>query len=124
MCRCRTSMEHYRVKNYLARNKDGHGVSGLGDWKHHDELCKWCAFPNSKKCWQCQKHWEKAADSPASDDTETRRRNEQNQMACFLYVRSVKIGKVTNCYIYQITIYKSPSMLDMTNSKLLNNNHI
>lgn len=93
MCRCRTSMEHYRVKNYLARNKDGHGVSGLGDWKHHDELCKWCAFPNSKKCWQCQKHWEKAADSPASDDTETRRRNEQNQMACFLYVRSVKIGK-------------------------------
>lgn len=93
MCRCRTSMEHYRVKNYLARNKDGHGVSGLGDWKHHDELCKWCAFPNSKKCWQCQKHWEKAADSPASDDTETRRRNEQNQMACFLYVRSVKNGK-------------------------------
>ena len=86
MCRCRTSMEHYRVKNYLARNDE------INKWEHHDETCKWCAFPNSKKCWQCQVHWKKAADN--SHDTDIRQRNEQIEMACYLYVRSVKNGKV------------------------------
>ena len=43
MCRCRTSMEHYHVKNYLHR----HGE--LSDWKHKEDTCKWCAYPSSKK---------------------------------------------------------------------------
>lgn len=93
MCRCRTSMEHYRVKNYLARH---HSKSvefkDLVNWEHHDETCKWCAFPNSKKCWQCQVHWKKAAES-SKNNKELRVRNEQIEMSCFLYVRSVKNGK-------------------------------
>ena len=87
MCRCRTSMEHFRVKNYLARNGE------LDDWEHHDETCKWCAFPNSKKCWQCQVHWKKASDNE-NINREARVRNEQIEMACFLYVKNVKNGKV------------------------------
>lgn len=87
MCRCRTSMEHFRVKNYLARE----GEEELADWKHHDETCKWCAFPNSKKCWQCQVHWKKASDNAESD--EQRIRNEQVELACYLYTRSYKNGK-------------------------------
>ena len=87
MCRCRTSMEHFRVKNYLARNGE------LDDWEHHDETCKWCAFPNSKKCWQCQVHWKKASDNE-NIPRESRVRNEQIEMACFLYVKNVKNGKV------------------------------
>jgi len=87
MCRCRTSMEHFRVKNYLAREKEDE----LADWKHHDETCKWCAFPNSKKCWQCQVHWKKASDNAESD--EQRIRNEQVELACYLYTRSYKNGK-------------------------------
>lgn len=86
MCRCRTSMEHFRVKNYLARNGE------LDDWEHHDETCKWCAFPNSKKCWQCQVHWKKASDNE-NIPRESRVRNEQIEMACFLYVKNVKNGK-------------------------------
>lgn len=90
MCRCRTSMEHYRVKNYLARNHVGKYPS-LSSWEHHDETCKWCAFPNSKKCWQCQVHWKKASEH--ATDNDMRVRNEQTEMACYLYVRSVKNGK-------------------------------
>jgi len=85
MCRCRTSMEHYHVKNYLHR----HGE--LEDWKHKEDTCKWCAYPSSKKCWQCQKHWQNAADH--ADNDEDRQRNEIIEMSCFLYTRNVKNGK-------------------------------
>jgi len=85
MCRCRTSMEHYHIKNYLHR----HGE--LEDWKHKEDTCKWCAYPSSKKCWQCQKHWQNAADH--ADNDEDRQRNEIIEMSCFLYTRNVKNGK-------------------------------
>jgi len=85
MCRCRTSMEHYHIKNYLHR----HGE--LKDWKHKEDTCKWCAYPSSKKCWQCQKHWQNAADH--ADNDEDRQRNEIVEMSCFLYTRNVKNGK-------------------------------
>jgi hypothetical protein len=85
MCRCRTSMEHYHIKNYLHR----HGE--LKDWKHKEDTCKWCAYPSSKKCWQCQKHWQNAADH--ADNDEDRQRNEIIEMSCFLYTRNVKNGK-------------------------------
>jgi len=85
MCRCRTSMEHYHVKNYLHR----HGE--LSDWKHKEDTCKWCAYPSSKKCWQCQRHWQAAADS--ADNDKDRKRNQVIEMSCFLYTRNVKNGK-------------------------------
>lgn len=91
MCKCRTSMEHYRVNNYLSRHGGQHDFPELTDWEHKEETCKWCAFPNSKKCWQCQTHWKKA--SQAANDSDVRIRNEQTEMACFLYVRSIKTGK-------------------------------
>lgn len=86
MCRCRTSMEHYRVKNYLHKWSDQYD-----SWHHHEETCKWCAYPSSKKCWQCQQHWQRASDN--ADNDSDRIRNEQIEMACFLYTRSVKSGK-------------------------------
>jgi len=86
MCRCRTSMEHYRVKNYLHKWSDQYD-----SWHHHEETCKWCAYPSSKKCWQCQQHWQRASDN--ADNDQDRIRNEQIEMACFLYTRSVKSGK-------------------------------
>lgn len=86
MCRCRTSMEHYRVKNYLHKWSDQYD-----SWHHHEETCKWCAYPSSKKCWQCQQHWQRASDN--ADNDGDRIRNEQIEMACFLYTRSVKSGK-------------------------------
>ena len=141
MCRCRTSMEHYRVKNYLHKWSDQYD-----SWHHHEETCKWCAYPSSKKerfqivffrsfrfrwlnikgidvafpvsimlfsnhlkwnrgfnrgyffwicikCWQCQQHWQRASDN--ADNASDRIRNEQIEMACFLYTRSVKSGKVS-----------------------------
>jgi len=90
MCKCRTSMEHYRVNNYLVKHGGQHRFPELKEWKHKEETCKWCAFPNSKKCWQCQSHWKKASQAASGD---IRVRNEQTEMACFLYVRSVKTGK-------------------------------
>merc|ERR1712227_441387 len=86
MCRCRTSMEHYRGKNYLHKWSDQYD-----SWHHHEETCKWCAYPSSKKCWQCQQHWQRASDN--ADNDSDRIRNEQIEMACFLYTRSVKSGK-------------------------------
>lgn len=86
MCRCRTSMEHYRVKNYLHKWSEQYD-----SWHHHEETCKWCAYPSSKKCWQCQQHWQRASDN--ADNSADRIRNEQIEMACFLYTRSVKSGK-------------------------------
>jgi len=85
MCRCRTSMEHYHVKNYLHR----HGE--LSGWKHKEDTCKWCAYPSSKKCWQCQRHWQAAADNATNDND--RKRNQVIEMSCFLYTRNVKNGK-------------------------------
>jgi len=86
MCTCRTSMEHYRIKNYLAKWKP----SGE-KWSHKEDTCKWCAYPNSKKCWQCQQHWQRASDN--ADNLDDQIRNEQIEMACLLYVRSVRSGK-------------------------------
>ena len=48
---------------------------------------------NSWKCWQCQQHWQRASDN--ADNDSDRIRNEQIEMACFLYTRSVKSGKVS-----------------------------
>lgn len=84
MCTCRTSMEHYRIKNYLAKH-----LSSDETWVHKEDTCKWCAYPNSKKCWQCQQHWGRASQTSGKDQV----RNQQIDMACLLYVRSVRSGK-------------------------------
>lgn len=84
MCTCRTSMEHYRIKNYLAKH-----IPSDETWVHKEDTCKWCAYPNSKKCWQCQQHWGRASQSQNDDQV----RNQQIDMACLLYVRSVRSGK-------------------------------
>lgn len=87
MCRCRTSMEHYRVKNYLVKTGE------ISDWKHKEDVCKWCAYPKSKKCWMCQNHWKKATDNFHGPDKAHRVRNEQIDMSCYIYVKAVKNGK-------------------------------
>ena len=89
MCRCRTSMEHYRVKNYLVKTGE------ISDWKHKEDVCKWCAYPKSKKCWMCQNHWKKATDNFHGPDKAHRVRNEQIDMSCYIYVKAVKNGKVS-----------------------------
>jgi len=85
MCRCRTSMDHYHVNNYL------HAHGELDDWEHTENLCKWCAYPNSKKCKLCMDHWAKAANS-ANNNAALRTRNQVIEMSCLVFKRQINKG--------------------------------
>lgn len=83
MCKCRTSQEHRRVQCNL--NKDN------PDFECQVDTCKFCAFPNSKKCWACQKEMKELADKAQTPRDRTLYAD--IEMACFIMARSVKNGQ-------------------------------